>query len=493
MKRLSDLSYPSSCPRPRSCPRTRTYPRTYLLLGLVVLDLTMSATVPGAATLPAPAAEASPPDPSLTIHEWGTFTSFQGPDGLQRPWDAGSTEPLPAFVKSLDWPWGRTGGPPNPLAGKVGRLALQRMETPVIYAYSPSGGSLDVSVRFPTGLLTEWYPQADPVVIAALTNLTVSPDERAKSLQWSGIRIDAPDPAAGVGPGPTPGPSNPRLARLPGGNHYYEARETSANILTTQNGTTPESERFLFYRGLGNFQAPLQVIQTDHRGVDLELANRGSEPIRRLFIAEITKAQDSFVIVEDLLPGETRRIHRASHPPVAPSSTGKGLAAQLEESLIAEGLFPDEAKAMIHTWHHSWLDEPGLRVLYTLPEPWTDRILPLTVRPSPGSTVRVMVGRAELVTRATLQIAREQLELARSSPEVAARTLAGLRLGRFLGPTLGLASIDPGSTVLPRSQPDAETHRLIERLLLLTANADPARDQAAIPPSARSPGGFARQ
>ena len=53
---------------------------------------------------------------------------------------------------------------------------------------------------------------------------------------------------------------------------------------------------------------------------------------------------------------------------------------------------------MVRTWDDSWFSEPGVRVLYTLPRAWTDRILPLTLEPKPRELARVMVGRAELIT-----------------------------------------------------------------------------------------------
>jgi len=72
----------------------------------------------------------------------------------------------------------------------------------------------------------------------------------------------------------------------------------------------------------------------------------------------------------------------------------------LEGMLIARGLSVDEARAMIATWQNSWFEE-GSRLLYILPAQAVNAVLPLTVSPSPASTVRVFVGRLELVTPAT--------------------------------------------------------------------------------------------
>ena len=93
---------------------------------------------------------------------------------------------------------------------------------------------------------------------------------------------------------------------------------------------------------------------------------------------------------------------------------------------------------MVNTWQDQWFAEEGTRVLYLLPRAWTDRTLPLQVSPQPDSVVRVMVGRAELITPSvereirkqilTLQVRRREGEVAAPSPHV-----RELRLGRFLG------------------------------------------------------------
>src|SRR6266699_3707820 len=62
---------------------------------------------------------------SLTVHEWGTFTSIAGADGQAVEWRplTASTD-LPAFVEHFR----------NP-GFKLGLRGTVRMETPVIYFY----------------------------------------------------------------------------------------------------------------------------------------------------------------------------------------------------------------------------------------------------------------------------------------------------------------------------------------------------------------------
>ena len=52
---------------------------------------------------------------------------------------------------------------------------------------------------------------------------------------------------------------------------------------------------------------------------------------------------------------------------------------------------------MIQTWWTSYFESDGLRVFWILPTSTTENILPLTVDPPPKKTVRVIVGRSEVL------------------------------------------------------------------------------------------------
>jgi hypothetical protein len=103
------------------------------------------------------------------------------------------------------------------------------------------------------------------------------------------------------------------------------------------------------------------------------------------------------------------------------------LKLAVEDMLIAQGLYQDEAQAMFETWRDSWFEE-GSRLLYIVPRQFVDNVLPLTISPSPAQTVRVFVGRLELVTPAT----QRAVEQALATHDRA--TLA--RYNRFLVPIL---------------------------------------------------------
>ena len=117
-------------------------------------------------------------------------------------------------------------------------------------------------------------------------------------------------------------------------------------------------------------------------------------------------------------------------------------------ALVSAGLFQREAVAMVNTWRDSWFAEDGLRVLYLLPRAWTDATLPLEIDPKPQGLVRVMVGRAEVITPELENRLRQHLTQAKTG-DMAARTqaLAELKkLGRFAQPAVQRVTRNPSDT-----------------------------------------------
>ena len=371
----------------------------------------------------------------LVVHEWGTFTSVQGPDGVLLSWRPLETSRLPEFV--YDWSHPGLGRPAvGALVFNKGSLqTLQRMETPVLYFYTEREQQVEVSVRFPQGLVTEWYPQAaqlgrPEVAVPADQSLKITGTD---TLVWRGVTL--------LPPGKNP----PALRGDSSGSHYFSARETDAAILKVDGGdgsnAAPEYERFLFYRGVGNFSTPLRVTtEPNNRFV---LANTGSETIERLCVLCVRAGMAGCVWLEHLSPGEHReasvdfRVNGASTEEVS-----RQLGKDMAQALTKEGLYEKEAQAMVKTWKDSWFTEDGARVLYLLPRAWTDHTLPLTVQPEPERVVRVMVGRAEVLTPELEQGLAEAMREAESKePAAQAHLHAQLRvLGRFAEPALFLAT-----------------------------------------------------
>src|SRR6266516_6000702 len=101
-----------------------------------------------------------PRENRLVVHEWGTFTSIAGKDGIALEWRPlnGPTD-LPKFVHTIQ----QEGLGLCHSWSKGDLKALVRMETPVVYFYSKSEMDVSLKVDFPKGKITEWYPQARSV------------------------------------------------------------------------------------------------------------------------------------------------------------------------------------------------------------------------------------------------------------------------------------------------------------------------------------------
>jgi hypothetical protein len=362
-------------------------------------------------------------------HEWGTFTSVQAADGIQMQWHPLTEVELPSFVYSLAWPEGRKPGKENLFAIKSAFTALQRMETPVIYFYSEKPRSVDVSIDFPKGVVTEWFPQASKANPFGELEMA-KPIPAHGKIDWQGVEIlekaKSPDP---------------HFANDPSGSHYYAARGTDANPIRISSKGTTETEKFLFYRGVASFRAPLLVAQQGSNAETIELHNMGSEELRSLFIYQIRDGRAAWATLPGLITGDAKTVHLDfNQKAVSLSQFHDSVAPELTRALVAEGLYPREASAMVKTWDDSWFNEQGVRVLYILPRHWTDETLPLKLSPAPRESSRVMVGRAEMVTpEMETTLFREMTRYSQGGEHdrnLAIENARKLGLGRFAEPVM---------------------------------------------------------
>jgi hypothetical protein len=305
-------------------------------------------------------------DPSrLTVHEWGTFTSIAAEDGSAVEWlPQGGPEDLPCFVERT-----RFENIKGILSGTV------RMETPVLYFYAPESTTVNVTVGFKQGLITEWYPRAQvtPTVFSAAT--LRSPWDG--KIEWKDVKV-LPN-------------ATETFPTESGSSHYYAARQTDAAPLQAAS----QKEKFLFYRGVGRF-APR--ISATLRNGQLDLRTSDGEPVGGVIVFENYAGSIRFATGRGLSSIQTMPL---------PSREGElnALLRELERMLVAEGLYPREASAMIETWRDSWFEE-GTRVFYIATRKSVDEILPLGITPAPTAVERVFVGRMEVLTPRTLDNVR---------------------------------------------------------------------------------------
>jgi hypothetical protein len=337
--------------------------------------------------------------PELTAHEWGTFTAVAGTDGRAIEWlplglpRFPPSADLPAFVEHI-----RDANFKRGLRGTI------RMETPVLYFYSPRDVTVSASVSFSNGLITEWYPHADhvqPGEVATDTILSQLPLNG--SITWSHVTV-------------SPNLSGEFPSELQS-NRYYAARETASSPLRVQTSAGEQQEKFLFYRGVSASSLPISAKLTSQG--KLVVKSLGGHEIANAILFERRGERVGYRLT-GALTDETL------DPPVLDGSVDS-LYGELEEILVGQGLYRDEAHAMVKTWKDSWFEE-GSRLIYIVPRGFIDNILPLTIDPAPGQVVRCFVGRLEIVTPATA-IAVETA-IAHNDEEALSK------YGRFVGPIL---------------------------------------------------------
>jgi hypothetical protein len=383
------------------------------------------------------------------VHEWGTDTIVSGSDGSLQRGLHHEEEDLPAFVYD------------RVKAGKE-LSTYVKMETPVTYFYSDKPLQVTAQVRFTHGLFSQWYPEvkamlpgianpgaaspspvlpadyADPFLdvhfpfvqptCAAYYEAALQSGDALSGydppnglLDWGTVDVLARGAAAG-------GPDAPLDQYT-----WSYARQVDSNAVRTAAG---QSEKFLFYRGLGDFALPVKA--TAQAGGAVTLANTASAPVGTVFVLNVGASGGAFVEhPEGIAPG-------GALADVAPALAGapgldafvQSLGDAVGRALTAAGLYGDEAAAMVNTWKRQWFRTPGVRVLYLAPQSWTDASIPLSIQPVPDATTRVMMIRVEVLTRELEQSDQDQAKLLASSATAAQGQAYFTALGRFAEPRL---------------------------------------------------------
>jgi len=358
---------------------------------------------------------------AYTLHEWGTFTTVSGSDGVMLDGLEREEAPLPIFTYSHA---GLENGNLPRVNGILSKGLFRRqvagvkvkMETPVVYFHSDKAFDVNVKVGFKGGTISQWYPnRSGGETLPPLPELpkNPTPEDLAKqvldfSTPWNGsiewqVRVLSPEESR-----------NAILFKQRESLHWMRPRVPEANVVLAPNG---EKEGFLFYRGIGAFDPGLTTTVS---GDDtLHLSNRTGGEIPFAFVFEKAGASVSWKKLENgIARGASVEIPRntfsANSPTPADLMSGGYLSPVCEPvyremvtGLTATGLLKSEATAMVETWWDSYFAADGLRVFWVLPEAKTAEILPLQVDPAPEKQVRVIVGRSEV-----LRPAQEQQYLA---------------------------------------------------------------------------------
>lgn len=344
------------------------------------------------------------PGHGFVVHEWGTDTIVVGSDGSLQRGLHHEEEDLPAFVydriKAAN------------LLDQPSPSVTIKMETPVTYFYSDVPLQVQARVNFPKGVLTQWYPGVSlflPPIAAPNSVLGTAPASNADPvldltfpfkeemcrqrfsalvggmLDWGtfevlprGADVSAKLPAAALEDF-----------------SWSHARAVDANPIALPSG---ETEQFLFYRGLGDFDLPVRV--TTAAGGAVSLRNEYAEPIGAVFFINVDGERGAFTAHSaGISGGATLAGNVPQLDAGAPLERYVGeLSQAVTASLDATGLYHDEAQAMVNTWKRQWFRTPGARLLYIIPQSWTESSIPLTIMPKPEALLRVMLIRVELIT-----------------------------------------------------------------------------------------------
>ncbi|MBA3700438.1 MAG: hypothetical protein H0W78_16450 [Planctomycetes bacterium] len=375
----------------------------------------------------------------LVIHEWGTFTSLQDEQGRTIGGLNVDEEFLPPFVHDLypvmigfnrDVPTTRT----FKGISACNPTVTMRLETPVVYVHLPAGqtaATFDLSATFHGGFLSQFYPLAEPSVNGRplrwqdVTTTTLiqgkqvsqtirelqvlgpgqngvttwqrwqAPVLNAKTtstLTWRGIRAGGALAA--------PATDSPI---------WLAPRAVDAANLAVGD----EQERYLFYRGLAHLDAPL-VARRSADGQSLRVTPRLGDldpsTVPQLWLADLRGDGTAAFHTVDVAIHHLRSLDEPAFSDIAATFTAneysaerlKLLRQELHTALVADGLFADEALALLATWEASYFKAPGQRLFFLVPREWTDRVLPLTTS-IPTVVTRSMMGRIEVVSPAQRQ------------------------------------------------------------------------------------------
>lgn len=355
-------------------------------------------------------ASGAAPTAELVVHEWGTITTVHAADGTPQTGlnkiDAGDV--LPDFVHRYE-PESTRFDPAKKLAKSPlvpGRPDVtMRLETPVIYFHPPAGfdQAFDVSVLFRGGVINEFYPAAEPAVYLDVARIHDKQSAGVIGRQWTGETLNN----FVLGSLEWRGVRLHTLVVAPLTNDpvwLAPRAPQSASVYLPESG---EGERYLFYRGVAALPA---LLQTRHeRGAVRLLApahlawlEADSLVVPQAWLVGVGQDQTiafrehGAITLNKSAPGrELARLGRFTRADHRPPNLA-ALRASLRAALIRQGLFADEAEAMLNTWKHSYFEKPGLRVFYVVPPEWTDHFLPLTLS-VPARIRRVIVGRIDLL------------------------------------------------------------------------------------------------
>jgi hypothetical protein len=334
----------------------------------------------------------------FNVHEWGTFTSLVGSNGVRQNGMFHEDEVLPSFVHNfgdlsslpkLSLKAFNEFDPtpvPRPIPRPCGHSKVgcdflenqditQKMETPVLYFHSKTARNVIVDVGFPAGIISQTYPAPTMSFPEAIPGVKLT-----NGFARFNVDVLTHDQVLPV---------------VENKNIYAYARNVAANTIVSNH----EAEKFIFYRGLGAFETKLFI--TSQNG-NLKVVNTSKNSIPSVFVVDSDVSGGAIQALGELKAGQNLVVSDKNLLDLKNHHQGSAEFSEsakklMLNSLVSNGLNTDEALAMLNTWEHGYFKTKGLRVLYVLNRNEVESILPMTITPSPAQLNRVFVGRIEVL------------------------------------------------------------------------------------------------
>ena len=327
----------------------------------------------------------------LEVHEWGTFTVVQNDKGETLVGVNTDDEPIPYFVHKRYFginplnsivPSGYSKGLPRYLNSKM----KVRLETPVVYFYPKENllnTKIDFQAEFINGIISEVYPNVSNVV-----DINIKNEKELSRALWKSIDFSIKKPFP-----------------VTNNSVWLEPRKTKSTPI--QIGE--EAEQYIFYRGLGAMDIPLHVT-SNRASKKIEIYSEEKEPsasgssykIGKLWYVNVDankkiqfKSLKGFGVEG---PARMKKLEFSSQFAEGEKADDSiALFSSMKEALMEQGLFADEAEAMLKTWSQAYFKQTGSRIFFMVPRIWVDRNLPIKV--SVDSKIeRAMIGRIEIIS-----------------------------------------------------------------------------------------------
>ena len=286
----------------------------------------------------------------LEVHEWGSIHIVTGTDKVTVGDISDDQSDLPPFVDV----WRKQ--------AVVGPVIMKK---PILYFYTDKPTKLRVTVRFPQGIFTQWWPKVQ--------SFYPSPRQRGRavalkngSLSWS-VKAE---------PSKKYDRSMPMMKNHP---WWETARDVDAATLVSSKGGI---EKFLFYRGAGEFK-PTLTAKVDDQG-KFVMANTNEATSRDVYAIHAEKNAEPII---HYYTAVTKGVRSEKVVLGSVAAAAKHMRGKLE----ARGLFAKEAAGMVKIWQQEMLEDTGHRVLYMMTQAEIDKFIPLHVTPKPDRQVRVMM------------------------------------------------------------------------------------------------------